>query len=58
MGADDRQGWEALQALSEQEQRAEETLREIYTGMVLCGDLDKERFNEIVYLTGCRAKFD
>lgn len=58
MGADDRQGWEALQTLLDQEQRAEETLRQIYNAMVLCGDLEKERFNEIVYLTGVRAKFE
>lgn len=60
MGASEDRGpdWLMLQALEEQEQRAEETLRKIYTGMVLCGDLEKERFNEIVYLTGCRAKFE
>lgn len=51
--------WQLLQQMDslEQEQRAEETLRQIYDGMVLRGTLNEKRFNELVYLTGVRAKF-
>ena len=52
--------WQLLQQMDslEQEERATETLRQIYEGMVLCGDLDEKRFNELVYLTGVRTKFN
>jgi hypothetical protein len=50
--------WLMAQHLEEQEQRAEETLRLIYAQLVVPKKLERERFNELCYLTGCRAKFD
>jgi len=46
-----------LTTLQEQEQSAEDTLLKIHTDMVLTGKLEPSKFNEIVYLTGLRAKF-
>jgi hypothetical protein len=50
--------WQMAQYLEEQEQRAEETLRLIYAQLVVTQKLETERFKELCYLTGCRAKFD
>lgn len=50
--------WQMQLYLEEQEHRAEETLRQIYKQLVLNGRLDRERFNELVYLTGVKAKFN
>lgn len=49
--------WEMAQYLLEQEERAEITLKKVYQEMVVPGKLDRESFNELVYLTGVRAKF-
>lgn len=49
--------WQMLQYLEKQEISAENTLRKVYQEMVLTGKLDREAFNEIVYLTGIRADF-
>lgn len=54
LGAD----WQMQIAMEEQEQRVEEILRKIYDAMVPCGDLKKDEFRELVYLTGVRAKFE
>lgn len=50
--------WQMQMAIEEQEQRATETLQQIYSAMVLCGDLEEKSFKELVYLTGIRAKFE
>lgn len=50
--------WQMQLYLQEQEERVTDTLNKIHRHMVLSGRLDNERFNELVYLTGVRAKFN
>lgn len=51
MGAEDFQ-----KQLEEEEQSLSETLKKVYRGMVLCGDLPKSEFDFLVYRTGVRER--